>query len=528
VVKHAKAAAVASSLLGAHREGAAQFERALRYAADADQITLAGLHEGLAGEYALLDRWEETEAELRAALKLRREQGDAVRIGEDLRLLSSALWRLCRGDDAVQAAKDAVQALESGPECAERAQAYASVGACALCRGQISEGLEYCERGLASAERLGLIEVQSYALNAIGLGLIVDGRDGLGNIKEALRLALDADLQEHVGRAYTSLVEACVYLQQFDLADRYYADGMAYSDDHELGVFGLCMDGLRATTLLLTGRWEEAVEISRGILGRRGISPVNQLNPLRVLGTIAARRGDLQAWTLLDQLIEWAGSAMEPQWIVPARTARAEARWLEGASELAVQEIESGYELAGQTDPWTRGSLIVWLARLGRPVRVDPGELPEPFALEITGDIERAASAWERVGRRYDAALVRFGSDETSLRRALATFDDLGATAASAAARRRMRQLGVQAIPRASRPATKAAPGGLTAREQEVLSLVADGLADREISERLFISERTVHHHVSAILSKFGVSSRTAAAREAARLGIATPAGRGS
>ena len=49
---------------------------------------------------------------------------------------------------------------------------------------------------------------------------------------------------------------------------------------------------------------------------------------------------------------------------------------------------------------------------------------------------------------------------------------------------------------------------------------MADGLADREISERLVISERTVHHHVSAVLSKIGVSSRTAAAREAVRMGI--------
>jgi DNA-binding NarL/FixJ family response regulator len=83
-----------------------------------------------------------------------------------------------------------------------------------------------------------------------------------------------------------------------------------------------------------------------------------------------------------------------------------------------------------------------------------------------------------------------------------------------------MRAVGMRAIPRGPHRATRGAPAGLTAREQQVLILLADGLADREIAQRLFISERTVHHHVSAVLSKIGVTSRTAAAREAARMGI--------
>ena len=77
--------------------------------------------------------------------------------------------------------------------------------------------------------------------------------------------------------------------------------------------------------------------------------------------------------------------------------------------------------------------------------------------------------------------------------------------------------------PARARPATRAAPAGLTAREREVLALLSEGLPDREISRRLFISERTVHHHVSAVLAKIGVPSRTAAAREAARLGVEVP-----
>ena len=86
-----------------------------------------------------------------------------------------------------------------------------------------------------------------------------------------------------------------------------------------------------------------------------------------------------------------------------------------------------------------------------------------------------------------------------------------------------MKTLGITAIPRGPRPGTQAGPAGLTTRERDVLVLLSEGLSDREISRRLFISERTVGHHVSAVLAKIGVSSRTAAAREAARMGLQVP-----
>jgi DNA-binding CsgD family transcriptional regulator len=210
----------------------------------------------------------------------------------------------------------------------------------------------------------------------------------------------------------------------------------------------------------------------------------------------------------------------EPRWIAPVRETRAELRWLSGQHGLAAQEARSAYDGAiGRVDRWTMGTVAIWLSRSQGPDAA-PSSLPGPFAYEIAGDWRNAAAAWDRLGRPYDAALARLvSSDEAGLRQSLATLDGLGARAAAAAARRRMRELGIKMIPRGPRPATRAAPGGLTAREQEVLALLADGLPDREISRRLFISERTVQHHVSAVLSKIGVSSRTAAAREAAQLG---------
>jgi DNA-binding NarL/FixJ family response regulator len=76
-------------------------------------------------------------------------------------------------------------------------------------------------------------------------------------------------------------------------------------------------------------------------------------------------------------------------------------------------------------------------------------------------------------------------------------------------------------LPRGPRPSTRQNPGGLTSRELEVLELVASGLTNGEIADRLFLSERTVGHHVSAILRKLDVRSRAEATAVAVRLGVA-------
>jgi DNA-binding NarL/FixJ family response regulator len=78
----------------------------------------------------------------------------------------------------------------------------------------------------------------------------------------------------------------------------------------------------------------------------------------------------------------------------------------------------------------------------------------------------------------------------------------------------------------AEEPAAPADPFGLTIREREVLALVAEGYTNRRIAETLFISESTAGVHVSHILGKLGVETRTEAATIAVRLGLDDPASR--
>jgi DNA-binding CsgD family transcriptional regulator len=177
--------------------------------------------------------------------------------------------------------------------------------------------------------------------------------------------------------------------------------------------------------------------------------------------------------------------------------------------------------------PWAIGELAVWRRRGG--LDLDGGELGataqpyalDPYTLELAGDREAAAGAWATLGCPYEAALALAEADEQEpLRLALEALQGLDARPAAAIVARRLRKRGVRGLPRGPRRPTRENPAGLTPRELEVLVLVAEGLRNAQIAERLVLSEKTVHHHVSAILRKLGVNARGQAAAEALRLGL--------
>jgi DNA-binding CsgD family transcriptional regulator len=256
-------------------------------------------------------------------------------------------------------------------------------------------------------------------------------------------------------------------------------------------------------------------------------SPVNRLTSLLALGRIRARRGDPSAWQYLDEAVANALGTGDDEWITPARLARAEAHWLDGDFDAARGEVESAYDGAMTDNAWVRGSLATWLRRTGSSLTPPSDRLAEPDALGQSGRPVQAAAAWDRLCRPYDAALAMFDSQtEEGLREALRRFDALGAAAAVRAARRVMRHRGIRSIPTGTQAATRAHPAGLTRREHEVLDLICAGRTNGQISEQLVISVKTVDHHVSAVLAKLAVPSRTLAAAEAQRLGLTRSVGK--
>ena len=171
-------------------------------------------------------------------------------------------------------------------------------------------------------------------------------------------------------------------------------------------------------------------------------------------------------------------------------------------------------------DPWLTGALAAWLRRTGS-ARRPTGEMAEPYQHQLNGHWEKAPQQWTDLGCPYEAALVRLDTaDESALREALSTFTELGAAAAARLTRQKLRALGVRSIPVGPRSATRGDPLGLTRREREVLEEICAGQSNAAIAAKLFISAKTVDHHVSAVLAKLGAPSRNAAAAQAAKLGL--------
>ena len=173
----------------------------------------------------------------------------------------------------------------------------------------------------------------------------------------------------------------------------------------------------------------------------------------------------------------------------------------------------------GKPAGWGAIRVAAWAAVAGVDVDVEEPRAA-PYAAMLRRDWAGAADAFGAVGWTYDRALMlSLADDEESLAEALEIARDLGGEPLTVRVAGRMRELELR-VPPGPREATRANPAGLTARQLEVLALVTEGLTNAEIAERLVVSPRTAEHHVAAVLTKLGATSRRDAARRASELGL--------
>jgi DNA-binding CsgD family transcriptional regulator/tetratricopeptide (TPR) repeat protein len=521
LARHALASGRAAAGKRSHREAVALYERAVRHAEELSPRERAEACEGLSTEAYIEGHAESALRARRSAIALRRELDDPRAVGANLRWLSRLCWWHGRRREAEEAAAAAVAVLEPGGPSRELAMAYSNRSQLLMLAQHNREAIEVGELAMELSRELGDVETLVHAQTNVGTARMVEDPDGgRALLVEAGRRALDADLDEHACRAFHNVASVDHDHRRFALAETEVARALEVARQVEHSWFEADTIVLGALLDVSRGRWQEAVSAIEALLDAGGLPGVSEAPALWVLATVELRGGGSQSHRLVDQAWELAASTGELQWVRPAACLRAEAAWLlgdpsgidEATRDVYATAVEHGHQ-------WDVGELAVWRWRAGVLQRPPP-RCAAPYALSIGGAAEAAARAWEEVGEQYERALALCDADDARLVLAgLELLDALGATAPARVVRRKLQALGVRSVPRGPRPNTRAHPAQLSARQAEVLALLADGLSNADIARTLFLTPKTVEHHVTAILRKLRASSRAEAVEAARRLG---------
>jgi DNA-binding CsgD family transcriptional regulator/tetratricopeptide (TPR) repeat protein len=520
VRRFAPLAAAQAASVGAHREAEAHFEAMIPYAGDLAPGDRARLLEQLSYECFLTGRYARASEVRREALEIWRQIGARVEEGDTLCSLSHLSWFEGRSADAESYCVDAIRVLESLPRSPALAKAYCYRADLDMESHDNHSAIEFAHRAIVLAEVWTDHRTLSMASSVLGTARLIIGDDsGWADLERSLQLALAHGLQEQAASAYTNLSAMAVSRRQYSEAARFLSSGIAYCEERDLDFLRPYMLAYRARMKFEQGDWLGAGEDAEAVLRHPRTTSITRIPALRTLGHLRIRRGDPDASSPLDEARALAGPQPELQRFGTLAAVAAEAAWLAGDWAGVVREVRPAYELVlHRRDPRMKGELAAWLWRVDG-LEQPPADIPEPYALEISGDWRGAARVWNELGCPYERALVLgWCGTEHEQREALAVLDRLGAAPAAQALRRQMRERGVRAVPRGSRPSTRGNPLGLTRREAEILRLLSDGLRNAAIARRLFVSTKTVDHHVSAILAKLGVPSRAEAVAMARNL----------
>jgi DNA-binding CsgD family transcriptional regulator/tetratricopeptide (TPR) repeat protein len=526
VLRFAPAAAAHAVRIGAYREAAAQYARALRYADGLDASERADLLEGRSRACYLADDQVAAIAVIEEAVDCRRRAGEGPKQARALTELSRYLG--CRGlvTEAVQAVQEATRLVaeeRAGRElaCVYAARAWLSGGA----RGheEIETCLELADTAIRLAERHDDHETALDALVTRGTAeLRRDVAAGRATLERAAALGRQRGIVEQVARALNNIGGFGAQQHDHEVANSYLAAALEYCTDHDLDLWRINVLALMARSQLDQARWSDAAQSATLLLQDPRDSPWPHHEALLVLALVRGRRGDPGAREAVEAASAVGVPADEFDAIVDLAAASAEVAWLEGRADDVERATTAMLDAAverGAEDAVYR--LSYWRCLASLPIDPPAGDSASPYALSLAGDWDAAAALWARLGCPYEQALALAGAnEEDALRQSLDMLQRLGARPAAKIVARRLRERGARDVPSGPRASTRRNPARVTARELDVLRLLAEGLRNGDIAERLFLSRRTVDHHVSAILRKLGASTRGEAVAAATRLGL--------
>ena len=530
VLEFAIAAAEQAAALHAHREAAAQYARALRFA---DRLPAAERARLLEGRSARLLLERSRRGGHRGA------PGGARHLAH-VSVTRSRKGRTSAGCRASTGSRAAVpkrrrrrlprwrcwRPLPPGPELA---MAYSNLAQLRMLDHDLEGTLQWGNRAIALAEQLGETETLVHALANVGAARRFAGDDqGHEELERSLQLALDRGLLDHAGRALTFWPgRRCWPCGSTRPIAGWPPPSPTRSSTISTSTAGISWRRERhSAPARAAGTRPRRRSVS--LLRQPMLSPVTRFVALTTLGQVGARRGNPEAAAALDEALALADRTGQLLRLGPVRAARAEAALLarrsaasaSGSGGRARSGLQRGAIVgSGANSPGCCGKPAsgtsrptIWPSRTpSRSPATAPGP---PLPGRSSAAPMRRLAPWPRATIPTSSAARSRPSSGSGRSRPSRTRSVVCARLASTTCHRCGADHG---------PTTRAHPAGLTQREAEVLALVAAGLRNAEIAERLYLTPKTVSHHLSAIYAKLGVETRIEAAHAASQLGIATP-----
>jgi len=425
VLKFAPLAAAQASRLGAHRQAAVHYRRALRFGELVAPDVRAMLSSGCAQESFLIVQFPEAVEAQREALSCFEQMGDRRMQGAALSFLAHLLWQTGSLPEALTAVERALALLDQSPD-AELVNACCAMARLQLAAEDPATALIWAHRAQKLAE--GLDDVSRIAaLQTVGWVEFFSGvSGGLEKLLDCLEMAKRAGIDWLAVTVCVIIVRTACRRREYEIAEPYIQKGLDHCSVGDYDVYRYYLLSWRSKVLLAAGRWSEATQVAHICLADP--CPFARIHSLVALALVRARRGDPDVWGPLDEALELAEPRHELQWIAPVAIARAEAAWLEGRTEDAVAETDVAHEMAAGT--WWSAGLSYWRWRSGidEPIH-EVGE--EQYRLEMAGEWASASERWQAIGCPYEAAFALLDGDEDALRHALGELRRLGANPAA-------------------------------------------------------------------------------------------------